>query len=58
MLLQMAFLLFLWLSSIPVCVCVCVFTDCVFFIHSSINGHLGCFNVLAIVKSAAINIGL
>ena len=26
------------------------------FIHSSINGHLGCFLVLAIVNSAAVNI--
>ena len=29
----------------------------IFFIHSSVDGHLGCFHVLKIVNSASINIG-
>ena len=30
----------------------------VFYIHSSVDGHLGFFCVLAIVYSAAMNIGV
>ena len=29
-----------------------------FFIHSSVDRHLGCFHVLAIVNSAAMKIGM
>ena len=38
------------------CVCVCVYHS--FFIHSSVNGHLGFSHALAIVKSAALNAGV
>ena len=29
-----------------------------FFIHSSVDGHLGCFHVLAVVNSAVLNNGI
>ena len=47
MLLQMAlFHSFVWLGKIPL------------FIHSSLDGHLGYFHVSAIIKSAAMNMGV
>ena len=53
MLLQMArFHSFLWLSNIP------VYISHIFTIHSSIDGHLGCVLILAIVNNAAVNIGV
>ena len=30
----------------------------IFFIYSSVHGHLGCFHVLTIVNSAAVNTGV
>ena len=29
----------------------------IFFIHSSVDGHLGCFHVLALLNSSAVTIG-
>ena len=40
-----------------VCVCVCVCICHIFFIHSSVAGHFGCFRFLALTNSAALNIG-
>ena len=44
---------FVWLSNNSI-----VYTHQNFFIHSSVNDHLGWFHVLAIVNSAAVNTGV
>ena len=36
----------------------CVYIYHIIFIHSSVHGYLGYFHVLAIVNSAAVNIGV
>ena len=53
MLLQMAlFHSSLWPSNIP-----CIYVWHPFF-HFSVDGHLGCFHVLAIVNCASVNTGV
>ena len=53
---------FLWLNStlvcacVRVCVCVCVCVCDIFFIHLSVDGHLGCFHVLETMNSTVMNI--
>ena len=49
----MALLLFLMAEQYSI-----VYMYHIFFIHSSVNGQLGFFHVLAIVNSDAMNVGV
>ena len=40
----------LWLNNIP------LYMYHIFSVHSSVDGHLGCFHVLTIIKSDTMNI--
>ena len=58
MLLQMTlFHSFLWLNSFPLYMYY-IYIYYIFYILSSVHGYLGCSDVLAILNSAAINIGV
>jgi len=47
---------FLWLNNIPLYIYTIVYLYHIFFIHSTIDGLLGCFHTLANVNNAAVNI--
>ena len=45
---------FLWLSNIPLYVCIYIYVY-ILVIHSSVDGYLGCFHAPAIVNSVVMN---
>ena len=47
---------FLWLDNIPLCIYVYLSHN--LFTYSSVDGHLGCFHVLAVVSNAAMSMGV
>lgn len=55
--------IYAYICCMCVCVCACIYIfiysllSIIFFIHSSMKGHLGGFHVLAFVSNAAVSTG-